>query len=156
VSGVDNVLQNWEKLKADERAAFEQENGISTKGLLDGVAPALPALSQAEEIQRRAARVGFDWPDVRGVVKKIGEECHELLEADDLSSRAAELGDLLFAVVNLARHYEIDAESALRQTNTRFRQRFAHIEASARALGKSVNDLSLDEMERYWQEAKKL
>ncbi|HEX9092297.1 MAG TPA: MazG nucleotide pyrophosphohydrolase domain-containing protein, partial [Anaerolineales bacterium] len=117
---------------------------------------ALPALSQAQEIQRRAARVGFDWPDIRGVVDKINEECHELLGAKDLSERADELGDLLFAVVNLARHYEVDAESALRETNTRFRKRFAHIEQSARALGKTVDQLSLDEMEHYWQEAKTL
>jgi len=87
---------------------------------------------------------------------KINEECHELLAADDLASRADELGDLLFSVVNLARHYNIDAESALRETNTRFRKRFAHIEQSARSLGKTINDLSLDEMENYWQEAKKL
>ena len=156
VEGVENVLQNWEKLKAAERQEVHKENGGVEKGLLDGVALALPALSQAEEIQSRAARVGFDWPDTRGVVDKINEECHELLNAGDLASRADELGDLLFSVVNLARHYEIDAESALRKTNTRFRKRFAHIEQSARAQGKTVNDLSLDEMEGYWQEAKKL
>jgi tetrapyrrole methylase family protein/MazG family protein len=156
VSGVDNVLQNWEKLKADERASIHKENGGQEKGLLDGVAKALPALSQAEEIQRRAARVGFDWPDTRGVVDKINEECHELLQAEDLTSRSDELGDLLFAVVNLARHYEIDAESALRQTNARFRKRFAHIESAARQQGKSLGDLSLDEMESFWQEAKSL
>ena len=156
VEGVDNVLQNWEKLKADERASIHKENGGTQKGLLDGVALALPALSQAEEIQRRAARVGFDWPDTRGVVDKINEECHELLAATDLSAQADELGDLLFAVVNLARHYEVDAESALRETNARFRKRFAHIEESARTLGKTVDQLSLDEMEHYWQEAKTL
>ncbi len=156
VDGVENVLQNWEKLKAAERAEVQKGNGGPEKGLLDGVEPTLPALAQAEEIQGRAARVGFDWPDTRGVVDKINEECHELLNAEDLASRADELGDLLFAVVNLARHYDIDAESALRETNSRFRKRFAHIEQSARSLGKSVNDLSLDEMESYWQEAKKL
>ena len=156
VIGVENVLQNWEKLKAAERSEEHDENGGPEKGLLDGVALALPALSQAEEIQRRAARVGFDWLDTRGVVEKINEECHELLNAEDLASRSDELGDLLFAVVNLARHYEIDAESALRETNIRFRKRFAHIEHSARSQGKSVNDLSLNEMESYWQEAKKL
>jgi MazG family protein len=150
------VLQNWEKLKAAERSEDMKENGGKEKGLLDGVALALPALSQAEEIQRRAARVGFDWPDASGVVDKINEECHELLIAEDLPSRADELGDLLFSVVNLARHYEIDAESALRETNIRFRKRFAHIEEAARRQGKTVNDLSLDEMEAYWQEAKKL
>jgi tetrapyrrole methylase family protein/MazG family protein len=156
VDGVENVLQNWEKLKAAERSEMHKENGGAEKGLLDGVELALPALSQAEEIQRRAARVGFDWPDTRGVVDKINEECHELLNAEDLASRSDELGDLLFAVVNLARHYDIDAESALRETNTRFRKRFAHIEQAAHSQGKTINDFSLDEMEIYWQEAKKL
>jgi tetrapyrrole methylase family protein / MazG family protein len=156
VEGVEHVLQNWEKLKAAERSDEHKENGGTERGFLDGVALALPALSQAEEIQRRAARVGFDWQDVGGVVDKINEECHEFLSAEDIASRADELGDLLFSVVNLARHYEIDAESALRETNTRFRERFAHIERSARLQGKTVNDLSLDEMEGYWQEAKKL
>jgi tetrapyrrole methylase family protein/MazG family protein len=156
VEGVEHVLQNWEKLKAAERSEELKENRGPEKGLMDGVALALPALSQAEEIQRRAARVGFDWADARGVVDKINEECRELTSAEDLASRSDELGDLLFSVVNLARHYEIDAESALRETNLRFRTRFAHIERSAREQGKSVNDLSLDEMEAYWQEAKKL
>jgi tetrapyrrole methylase family protein/MazG family protein len=156
VSGVENVLQNWEILKAEERASIHKENGGQELGLLDGVAKALPALSQAEEIQRRAARVGFDWLDTRGVVDKINEECHELLNAEDLAARSDELGDLLFAVVNLARHYEIDAESALRETNARFRKRFAHIEQAARQQGKSLPDLSLDEMEILWQEAKSL
>jgi tetrapyrrole methylase family protein/MazG family protein len=156
VEGVENVLQNWEKLKAIERNEMHKENGGLDKGLLDGVALALPALAQAEEIQRRAARVGFDWPDASGVVDKIDEECHELLIAEDMVSRADELGDLLFSVVNLARHYEVDAESALREMNTRFRKRFTYIEQSARALGKTVDDLSLDEMEKYWQEAKRL
>jgi tetrapyrrole methylase family protein / MazG family protein len=156
VQGVEHVLQNWEKLKAAERAEEQEESGGLEKGLLDGVEIALPALSQAEEIQRRAARVGFDWPNTQGVVDKINEECLELQHAEDLASRSDELGDLLFAVVNLSRHYEIDAESALRETNTRFRTRFAHIEKSARQQGKSLTDLTLDEMESYWQEAKKL
>jgi tetrapyrrole methylase family protein/MazG family protein len=156
VEGVDNVLQNWEKLKAAERSEAMEENGGDHKGLLDGVAVALPALSQAEEIQRRVARVGFDWSDTRLVFDKINEECHELFAADDFASRTSELGDMLFSVVNLARHYEIDAESALRETNTRFRKRFAHIEQSARAQGKTVDQLTLDEMEAYWQAAKKL
>ncbi len=156
VDGVETVLHNWEKLKAAERAEVYTENGGTEKGLLDGVEIALPSLAQAEEIQARAARVGFDWPDTRGVVDKINEECHELLNAEDLASRSDELGDLLFAVVNLARHYEIDAESALRETNTRFRKRFAHIEQFAREQGRPLSDLSLNEMESLWQEAKKL
>jgi tetrapyrrole methylase family protein/MazG family protein len=156
VDGVETVLHNWEKLKAAERVEVHKENGGTEKGLLDGVEIALPSLAQAEEIQARAARVGFDWPDTRGVVDKINEECHELLNAEDFASRSDELGDLLFAVVNLARHYEIDAESALRETNTRFRKRFAHIEQSAREQGRPLSDLSLNEMETLWQDAKRL
>jgi tetrapyrrole methylase family protein/MazG family protein len=156
VEGVERVLQNWEMLKAAERAREFMENGGEGKGLLNGIVQALPALSQAEEIQRRVARVGFDWPNALGVVEKIKEECTELLDAVNIASRADELGDLLFSVVNLARHYEIDAESALRETNSRFRKRFTHIERCAQAAGKTINDLSLDEMEQYWQEAKKL
>ena len=156
VENVGHVLKNWEKLKAAERSALHKENGEAEKGLLDGVEIALPALSQAEEIQRRAARVGFDWSNIQGVVDKINEECQELLAAEDSLSRSDEIGDLLFAIVNLARHYEIDAESALRETNTRFRKRFAHIEQAAREQGKTISDFSLDEMEKYWQEAKTL
>jgi tetrapyrrole methylase family protein / MazG family protein len=156
VEDVGHVLKNWEKLKAAERSALHKENGEAEKGLLDGVEIALPALSQAEEIQRRAARVGFDWSNIQGVVDKINEECQELLAAEDTLSRSDEIGDLLFAIVNLARHYEIDAESALRETNTRFRKRFAHIEQAAHEQSKTISDFSLDEMEKYWQEAKTL
>ena len=152
VDGVSSVLQNWEKLKAAER----ENNGESQKGLLDGVALALPALTQAQEIQGRAARVGFDWPNIQGVVDKICEECAEFVNAPDEPSRMAEIGDLLFALVNLARRCEIDAESALRETNLRFRRRFAHIEQNARQQGRALSDLSLDEMEALWQAAKKL
>ena len=152
VDGVGHVLQNWEKLKAAERAT----NGESQKGLLDGVALALPALTQAQEIQGRAARVGFDWPDIQGVVDKINEECREFITAPDDLARAAEIGDLFFALVNLARRTNIDAESALREANLRFRRRFAHIEHAARQQGRALSDLSLDEMEALWQAAKKL
>jgi len=152
VDGVGNVLQNWEKLKAAER----ETNGETKKGLLDGVALALPALTQAQEIQGRAARIGFDWPTIQGVVDKICEECAEFVNAADDPARMAEIGDLLFALVNLARRCDIDAESALRETNQRFRQRFAHIEQTARQQRRSLSDLSLDEMEALWQAAKKL
>jgi tetrapyrrole methylase family protein/MazG family protein len=148
---VEGVLQNWERLKEAERSA----TGKAGAGLLEGVALALPALIQAEEYQKRAARVGFDWTDVQGVIDKVNEELEELGQAKDDIERAAELGDVLFAVVNLARWYEIDAESSLREANARFRSRFAQIEASARAQGRSLSDLSLDEMEALWQEAKK-
>ena len=152
VDDVGHVLQNWEKLKAAER----ETNGETEKGLLDGVALALPALAQAQEIQGRVARVGFDWPDIQGVVDKICEECAEFVQAEDDPSRMAEIGDLLFALVNLARRTGIDAESALREANQRFRRRFAHIEQSARKQGRTLSDLSLDEMEALWQAAKKL
>ena len=152
VDGVGHVLQNWEKLKAAERAT----DGEGQKGLLDGVALALPALTQAQEIQGRAARVGFDWPDIQGVVDKINEECREFITAPDDLAREAEIGDLFFALVNLARRSNIDAESALREANLRFRRRFAHIEHAARQQGRALSDLSLDEMEALWQAAKKL
>jgi len=145
------VLQNWERLKEAERSA----NGKSETGLLDGVALALPALVQAQEYQGRAGRVGFDWSDIQGVIDKLHEELKEVNAAQVPEERASEIGDLLFAAVNLARWYDVDAESALREANARFRKRFSQIEAGARAQGRSVSDLSLDEMEDLWQRAKK-
>ena len=145
------VLLNWERLKEKERA----ENGKAEASLLDGVAVALPALVQAEQYQKRAARVGFDWPDIQGVLDKLEEELREVNSAEDGDSRADEIGDLIFAVVNLARWYKIDPESALREANERFRKRFFYIEISAHSKGRSITDLSLDEMESLWQEAKK-
>ncbi len=145
------VLKTWERLKAEERAA----SGKGEASLLDGVALALPALIQAEEYQKRAARVGFDWPEIQGVREKLSEELSELDQARDLDERSSELGDLLFAVVNLARWYKVDPEAALRATNQKFRQRFSYIERSARAQGRSPADLSIEEMEALWQEAKK-
>lgn len=147
---VDGVLLNWEKLKAVERA----ENGNADASLLDGVALALPALIQAYEYQDRAARVGFEWPDVEGVFEKVEEEISEVKASRDEQESAAELGDLLFAVVNLARWFKVDAESALREANQRFRKRFSHIEEAARVQGLEVSDMSLDEMEALWQAAK--
>jgi tetrapyrrole methylase family protein/MazG family protein len=150
VDGVGKVLQNWEKLKAEER----QSKGKSEASLLDGVPVALPALSLAEEYQKRAARVGFDWPDVQGVLDKVCEEAAEVRAAEE-STRPAEIGDLLFAVVNLARWFHVDAESVLRETNIRFKRRFSFIEQSARASGKVVADLSAQEMDILWEAAKK-
>jgi tetrapyrrole methylase family protein/MazG family protein len=146
-----DVLHNWERLKEAERSATGKEE----KGLLDGVALALPALVQAQEYQGRAGRVGFDWPDIQGVIDKLDEEIKEVNAAQKPEERAGEIGDLLFAVVNLARWYDVDAESALREANARFRTRFSQIEAGARAQGRSISDLSLDEMEALWQKAKK-
>ena len=150
VDGVGGVLKNWEKLKADERSgSIEPE-----KGLLGGVPLALPALIQAQEYQDRAARVGFDWPEIEGVLEKIAEEIQEVQEAANKEDLAGELGDLLFALVNLARWKKIDAESALRGTNIRFKKRFGFIEAAAKKQGKNLQELTLDEMETLWQEAK--
>jgi tetrapyrrole methylase family protein / MazG family protein len=147
---VSGVLQNWERLKAAER----QAKGQSEKGLLDGIPLALPALIQAQEYQKRAARVGFDWPDIHGVMDKVNEEIEEV-RTSTTETRAAEIGDLLFAVVNLGRWYQVDVESALRDANLRFRARFAHIEKTARESSRSVSDLSAQEMDELWEEAKK-
>jgi len=150
LDGVGGVLKNWEKLKASEREA----NGESEKGLLDGVPLALPALTQAQEYQDRAARVGFDWPQVEGVLDKIAEEIQEVKATTNEEELMAELGDLFFALVNLARWKKVEAESALRATNMRFKKRFAYVEKGAKKQGKKLQEMTLDEMEALWQEAK--
>jgi tetrapyrrole methylase family protein/MazG family protein len=148
---VDGVLANWEKLKEKERKDKKQE-----KGLLDGIPVALPALEQAQEYQDRAARVGFDWPEIEGVLDKIAEEIAEVKNATNEQELTAELGDLLFALVNLARWKKVDSESALRGTNMKFKKRFAYVEQGAKKQGWSLSDLSLEEMDGLWNEAKKL
>lgn len=153
VVGVKGVLQNWEKLKAEERKSSGQEE---TKGLLDGVPAILPALAQAWEIQDRAARVGFDWDNIDGVWEKLHEEVEEVRTAATLEQQQEEIGDLLFAAVNLARWMKVDGESALRATNAKFRRRFAYIEKRARELGKPLSGMTLQEMDVFWDEAKKL
>lgn len=147
---VDGVLHNWEKLKAAERV----ENGKAETGLLDGVALVLPALIQASEYQDRAARVGFDWSKISGVYDKILEEINEIQIAANEQDRAAELGDLLFSVVNLARWLQVEPESALREANQRFRRRFERIEFAAREQERMLSDFSLDELEALWQAGK--
>lgn len=151
VEDTQGVLKNWERLKAEERVA----NGKGNTGPLDGVSVALPALVQSQEYQKRAARVGFDWPEIQGVEDKLDEELEEVRSAPDPDARAAEIGDLLFAVVNLARWYKVDAESALREANQRFRRRFHSIEEAARQQNRPLDDLSIDEMEALWQQAKR-
>jgi tetrapyrrole methylase family protein/MazG family protein len=150
VSGAGEVLLNWERLKAAERAA----NGKAEASLLDSVPPALPALVQAQEYQKRAARVGFDWPEIQGVIDKVMEEMGEVQAAAEEEQRAAELGDLLFAIVNLARWHGADAESALREANARFLKRFKHIEDTARRQGRPLSEMTLDEKDALWEEAK--
>jgi tetrapyrrole methylase family protein/MazG family protein len=151
LADAESVLRNWEHLKAIER----ENSGRGEASLLDGVAPALPALSQAQTIQKRAARVGFDWDNIEGVLNKVMEEVEEIRTAENDQARAAELGDLFFALVNYARWFKIDAESALREANIRFRTRFKFIENSAREQKRPLTDLSLDEMEALWQLSKK-
>jgi tetrapyrrole methylase family protein/MazG family protein len=150
LDGVQGVLKNWEKLKAAER----ETNGGREKGLLDGVPLSLPALSQAQEYQDRAGRVGFDWPEIGGVLDKIAEEILEVREATNEAELTAELGDLFFALVNLSRWKKVDAESALRATNMRFKKRFAYVEQGAKKQGRKLQEMTLDEMEALWQEAK--
>ena len=152
LDGVQGVLRNWEKLKAVERNGSEEPE----KGLLDGVPLALPALSQAQEYQDRAARVGFDWKEVNGVLDKISEEIREVREVSNDQELSVELGDLFFALVNLSRWKKVDAEAALRGMNLRFKTRFNHIEQEARKRNKNLSDLSMDEMETLWQEAKRM
>ena len=146
----DEVIKNWEAIKARER----EINGESEKGLLDGVPGSLPALTQAETYQKRAARMGFDWEDIQGVLEKIPEEISELKGESDQGRQSEELGDLLFSVVNLARWFEVDAESALRDANKRFKDRFKYIEKEARASGRELYSLSLEEMDELWEQSK--
>jgi nucleoside triphosphate diphosphatase len=148
---------SWEARKAAERAA--KAAAAAPAGALDGVARALPALLRAEKIQKRAARVGFDWKETGPVIDKIEEELGELrveLEAGtvDQARLTDELGDVLFAVANLARHCKIDPEGALRATNDKFERRFRHIERRLAETGRRPADASLEEMEALWQEAK--
>lgn len=154
LDGVDGVLQNWEKLKEQER----KDNGDAKKekGLLDGVAAALPALTQAQEYQDRAARVGFDWPEVDGVLDKIREEIEEIKQAQNIDEVTDELGDLFFVLVNLARWRKVDAESALRGTNLKFKKRFGYVEQGAKKQGRNLSDMTLEEMDALWNEAKKV
>lgn len=122
--------------------------------MLDGIPVALPALTQADQIQQRAKRVGFDWKTIDPVIAKIHEELQELKEADTPERKQSEAGDVLFAVVNLLRWLEVNPEMALRETNSRFRKRFGYIEAQAARQGRNVDDLSFEEMDALWEEAK--
>ncbi|NNU80480.1 nucleoside triphosphate pyrophosphohydrolase [Halovulum dunhuangense] len=147
----EQQVQDWEKIKAAERA------GAGPAGVLDGVALGLPALLRALKLQKRAARVGFDWTDRRDVLAKIVEEAHELAEVSegtDPDRIEDEFGDLLFVMVNLGRHLGVDPEAALRRTNAKFTRRFAAIEAALEAEGRTPSDASLAEMDALWHAAK--
>ena len=155
----------WERIKQEEKrekAEARASAGIAEReaGYLDDVPAVFPALTEAEKLQRRAARVGFDWAEAGPVLDKIREETDEL--ADELSAGepdrdriAGEIGDMIFAIANLARHLDIDPEEALKRTNRKFRNRFSAIEAEARSQARPLEDLTLEEMEAAWQRAKK-
>ena len=153
VSGVDDVLRNWEQIKRNEKA------NQSRKSALDGVPKNLPALMRAADISKKAARTGFDWPDIAAVFDKLREETVELEEAvakGDKAEIASEIGDVLFAVVNIARFEKIDAEGALRDMIERFTRRFMHIEMQAENTNRSVSDMTLNEMDAIWNQAKEM
>ncbi|QTF94188.1 nucleoside triphosphate pyrophosphohydrolase [Halomonas sp. BM-2019] len=149
------VHSRWESLKAEERAARASDD--APHSVLDDVPRTLPALSRAAKLSKRAARVGFDWPDAGGVIAKIREELDEVEEAlidGDNDHAAEEVGDLLFAVTNLARALKADPERCLRATNAKFERRFRYLEAALSDEGLALPDAGLDAMERYWQAAK--
>ncbi|HEX2140165.1 MAG TPA: nucleoside triphosphate pyrophosphohydrolase [Woeseiaceae bacterium] len=150
------VPGSWERIKAEER--HDAAGADNPPGVLEGIALALPALKRAQKIGRRAAGVGFDWPESEGARLKIAEELAELDGArreGDPARVAEELGDLLFAVVNLARHFEVDAEQALTEANRKFERRFRRMEQAVLSEGKHLRELPVEVLEEYWQAAKR-
>jgi nucleoside triphosphate diphosphatase len=154
------VKSAWERIKAEEkaeRAAGRPQQKHEHSSLLSSVKAGLPALTRAMELQRKASTVGFDWNDPRAVLNKIREEADEIeaaLDRNDAKELAEETGDLLFALVNLARHVRADPEMALRRTNAKFERRFAYIERALAAKGRTLEAATLDEMDALWNEAK--
>ncbi|HYO92023.1 MAG TPA: nucleoside triphosphate pyrophosphohydrolase [Pyrinomonadaceae bacterium] len=158
------VLRNWEAIKAEEKRLSGKEAGAKEESLLDGVSLKTPALMEAHQLSTKAARVGFDWQHLEDIFAKLHEEIEELRAAISQQSTDAEavhaqvreeLGDILFAVTNIARHLRVEPEAALKATNRKFRRRFHFIEAALKARGRSLDAATLDEMEALWQEAKK-
>ncbi|HLS91854.1 MAG TPA: nucleoside triphosphate pyrophosphohydrolase [Limnochordia bacterium] len=155
----ETVLQNWEKLKQAEKAEQGQRDKESVPSLLDGIPKHLPALMLAADVQKRAAKVGFEWEDAQGALDKVEEEWRELNDARESGDRARlfeEWGDLFFALVNVARYDGIDPEEALRQATKKFERRFRFIEAQAAKSQRDLAEMSLEEMDALWDEAKRL
>ncbi|KPX79257.1 nucleoside triphosphate pyrophosphohydrolase [Pseudomonas amygdali] len=152
----EQVNQRWDEIKAEERA--EKSGAPEQLSLLDDVPVALPALSRAAKLQKRASQVGFDWPAALPVVDKVREELDEILEAmveNDAEGIAEEVGDLLFSVVNLVRHLKVDPETALRSANSKFDRRFRFIEQALRHIQRPIESCTLEEMDALWGEAKR-
>jgi MazG family protein len=154
----EDVLRNWEDIKAAEKGVASSSRPDSGKSLLDGIPSKLPALQEAYQMTAKAARVGFDWPRLEDILAKLQEESDELLRASREESRervADEVGDLLFVAVNVARALGVDAETALRRSNRKFERRFRYVETKIKEQGRGLNDASLEEMDALWNEAKK-
>lgn len=158
------VLRNWEAIKAEEKRLAGKSDEAKETSLLDGVSPKIPALMESHQLTTKAARVRFDWENVDQVFDKLHEELSELREAikeQETSDEAQqirvreEVGDVLFAVANVARHLKVEPEAALKLTNSKFRRRFRHIEQRLTQQGKSLDGVALAEMEELWQEAKR-
>jgi MazG family protein len=162
VSGSGDVLANWETIKAQERTeglhgASPEADAIARDSALDGIPRALPALALAQQLQKRAARRGFAWPDLHAAVNKAREELAEVEAAageEGGADTAEELGDLLFTVANLSRYLHLDGEQALRDACAKFRDRFMRLEASARAQGRDLRELPADEVLAMWRAAR--
>jgi ATP diphosphatase len=156
INTADEQTVSWEDIKATERAT---KSGAADESALAGLTNGLPALIRAEKLQKRAARVGFDWPEVASVFDKLREETSELqveIDTDGGEARLTdELGDLLFVCVNLARKLNIDAETALRGANSKFETRFRHMERALKGTGRGLKGMELDAMEEAWQGTKK-
>ena len=155
-----DVNRQWERIKADERAgaepdaASEAASPAQPKGALDGVSRILPALAASQEMQERAANIGYEWPSVEGVLDKVTEELAELREAPTAAEKAEEYGDLLFVLVNVARWHGIEAEAALRAANDKFRRRFSSVERQAAERGVALRDLDFEALDALWDTAK--
>ncbi len=157
----EEVVKNWEAIKAQEKAEKLKKRTPEERSLLEGIPSKLPAIHEAHQISSRAARAGFDWPDVEGIFDKLQEEVLELKavisSGGDEGRRERledEIGDMLFVIVNIARYLKIDSESALKRANRKFKLRFQYMESELAKQGKSVEQTSLDEMEALWQKAK--
>jgi MazG family protein len=163
-----DVNRQWERIKAAERAAAAEAevggtNGIgpdgagpiaAPKSALDGISPSMPALAASQEMQERAAHLGYDWPTIEGVIDKVHEELAELLAAESVADRREELGDLIMVLVNVARKHGIEAEAAVRAANDKFRRRFRSVERQAAERGVALRDLDFDQLDELWDAAK--